>query len=63
MATRRVRLEADGTFHTTDASPQPVRGRVDWARVDATTEAEIARHAAEDDKAAAQAAVSAAAPA
>ena len=56
MATRRVTLEADGTIHTTGANPLPVKGRVDWARVDATTEAEIACHAAEDDEAAAQAA-------
>lgn len=31
---------------------KPPQGRVDWSRVDATTEADIQRHEAEDDAAA-----------
>ena len=44
MATVRVRLEAG----------KPVAGRIDARRVDATTEADLKRQAAEDDAAGAQ---------
>ncbi len=44
MGTVRVKLEAD----------KPVAGRIDASRVDATTEADLRRHAADDDAAAAQ---------
>lgn len=46
MAEVRVRLGADGTLF-----PQG-EGRIDVARVDAVTEADISRHSAEDDQAA-----------
>jgi len=47
----RARLEADGTViqRRADGSWQPVECQADWARVDATSEAVIARQAAEDD--------------
>ncbi|MGI9130045.1 MAG: hypothetical protein ACR2IG_17720 [Roseomonas sp.] len=44
MGTVRVKLEAG----------KPVTGRIDASRVDATTEADLRRYAAEDDAAAAQ---------
>ena len=44
MGTVRVKLEAG----------KPVAGRIDANRVDATTEADLRRHAAEDDAGAAQ---------
>ena len=44
MGTVRVMLDAD----------RPLKGRIDPRRVDATTEADIQRHAAADDAASAQ---------
>lgn len=44
MGTVRVKLEA----------AKPVTGRIDASRVDATTEADLRRQAADDDAAAAQ---------
>jgi putative transcriptional regulator len=43
-----------GTVRVTLDDAKPVKGRVDLLRVDATTEADIQRHAAEDDAASAQ---------
>ncbi len=51
MAKVQARLDADGTV-TVRRAPggwERVERRVDWARVDVTTEAEIARQAAEDE--------------
>jgi putative transcriptional regulator len=47
----RVRLKADGRLVRlkADRRGRPLRGRIDWERVDATTEAEIVRQAAKDD--------------
>jgi hypothetical protein len=49
MATR-ARLKDDGTVVEVlrDGSERPLARDVDWARVDATTEAEIAAQIAED---------------
>ena len=56
MAKVEARLEADGTV--TRRRPgsrwKRLKPRSDWARVDATTEAEIARQAAEDNAEAAE---------
>ena len=49
MGTVRVRLEPDGTLRTLDKARRPIVGQIDAARVDATTDVEIGRHAAEDD--------------
>lgn len=43
-----------GTVRVTLNAARPVKGRMDPHRVDATTETEIQRHAAEDDAASAQ---------
>ena len=47
----RARLKDDGTVVEIqrDGSERPLAPEVDWARVDATTEAEIAAQIAEDD--------------
>ncbi len=47
----RVRLDPDGSVVELlpDGTTRRVAPRVDWSLVDATTEADIARHAAEDD--------------
>ncbi len=47
----RARLKDDGTVVEVlrDGSERPLVPEVDWARVDATTEAEIAAQIAEDD--------------
>jgi putative transcriptional regulator len=47
----RARLKDDGTVVEIlrDGSERPLVPEVDWARVDATTEAEIAAQIAEDD--------------
>ena len=47
----RARLKDDGTVVEVlrDGSEQPLAPRVDWSRVDATTEEEIAAQIAEDD--------------
>ncbi len=47
----RARLKDDGTVVEVlrDGSERPVVPEVDWAQVDATTEAEIAAQIAEDD--------------
>ncbi|MBK8909260.1 MAG: helix-turn-helix domain-containing protein [Rhodospirillales bacterium] len=45
-------LERDGSLIRTDTDARvPLKGRIDGARVDRTTEAEIARQAADDDHA------------
>jgi putative transcriptional regulator len=46
----RVRLEPDGSMVEimSDGRTRPIRPRTDWSVVDATTEADIARHAKED---------------
>lgn len=51
MATVKAQLAPDGTVrrHLPDGAVSVVEARTDWAVVDATTEADIARHAAEDD--------------
>ena len=49
MAIVRVRVEPDGTLWRMTPPQGPVVPEFDAARVDATTEAEIVRHAAEDD--------------
>jgi putative transcriptional regulator len=54
MGTVRVRLEPDGTLRMLDKGRRKLAGQIDMARVDATTEAEINQHAAEDDVAAAR---------
>jgi putative transcriptional regulator len=43
-----------GTVRVTLDAAKPLKGRIDSRRVDATTEADIQRHAAEDDAASAQ---------
>lgn len=43
-----------GTVRVTLDAARPVKGRIDRHRVDATTEADILRHAAADDAASAQ---------
>ena len=43
------RLEADGTLRGPSPSQRRIDGQIDVRRVDAMTEADIARHAAEDD--------------
>lgn len=48
MGKVRVRLAPDGTLSALDQPGATIAGRIDVARVDATTEADIARHAAED---------------
>jgi hypothetical protein len=47
----RARLKDDGTVVEVlrDGTEQPFAPQVDWARVDATTEEEIAAQIAEDD--------------
>jgi putative transcriptional regulator len=47
----KARLRNDGTVVEIlrDGAERPLEPQVDWARVDATTEEEIARHIAEDD--------------
>jgi hypothetical protein len=47
----RARLKDDGTVVEIlrDGSKRPLTPQVDWARVDATTEEEIAAQIAEDD--------------
>src|SRR5262245_51353062 len=56
MARTEARLDATGAaIQRRSASPwEPVEPRTDWARVDATTEAEIERQAAFDDAEAAK---------
>lgn len=56
----RARLEADGTVVEIlfDGSTRPIPTRSDWSQADATTEADIARHATEDDAEALQDAAS-----
>jgi putative transcriptional regulator len=51
MVEIRARLDADGTVIRRQAQGnwERAKSRVDWARVDRTTEAEIARQAAADD--------------
>jgi putative transcriptional regulator len=49
MAKVRVRLAADGALTNLIAPERRIEGRIDLRRVDATTEADIARHAAADD--------------
>jgi putative transcriptional regulator len=49
MAKVRVRLAADGGLTNIIAPDRPIEARVDLRRVDATTEADIARHAEADD--------------
>ena len=49
MGTVRVRLEPDGTLRTLDNTRRTIVGQIDAARVDATTDVEVGRHAAEDD--------------
>ena len=46
-----VRMKDDGTLVEVlpDGSERPLVPKVDWARVDATTEAEIAAQIAEDE--------------
>lgn len=51
MGKAQFRLEADGTLRRSGPSQRRIKGRIDVHRVDATTEADIARHAAEDDAA------------
>lgn len=48
--TTRARLEPDGTVVEilADGTTRPLPPRSDWSRVDATTEADIARHERED---------------
>jgi hypothetical protein len=55
----RARLKDDGTSVEVlrDGSERPLVAKVDWARVDATSEAEIAAQIAEDDAEAMRAAV------
>ena len=49
MAKVRVKLQTDALL-TSDTDPRrAIIGRIDAARVDATTDADIAHHAAEDD--------------
>jgi hypothetical protein len=43
-----------GTVRVTLNAAKPLQGRIDQQRVDATTEADIQGHAAEDDAASAQ---------
>lgn len=52
----RARLKADGRVVavTAQGRERALKTDVDWAKVDATTERQIARHRAEDDKEAAQ---------
>lgn len=54
MARLRARLEENGTLKATGRPPRRLRGRINPGRVDATTEAEIARHIAEDEAEAAR---------
>jgi putative transcriptional regulator len=54
MARLRARLEAGGTLKAIGRPPRPLRGRIDPRRVDATTEADISRHIAEDEAEAAR---------
>jgi putative transcriptional regulator len=49
MGKVQFKLEADGTLRQSAPPHRPIKGRIDAARVDATTEANIVRHAAEDD--------------
>jgi putative transcriptional regulator len=49
MPRAKFRLEATGTLRCRNAPGRRVHGRIDARRVDATTEADIARQAAEDD--------------
>jgi len=53
MGITRASLEADGMLRRRGRGrPKIIVGRVDAAKVDRTTEADIARHMAEDDAAA-----------
>lgn len=54
MATVRARLRTDGEVVRllADGSEAEMPAQADWGRIDATTEADIARHQAEDDTAA-----------
>jgi len=56
MATIRARLKSDGTVAQVLAggSESLIPARADWARVDATTEAALARQESEDNAAARQ---------
>jgi putative transcriptional regulator len=47
----KVRLEDDGRVIETlpDGTERPVPPRIDWSRIDATTEEDIARQIAEDE--------------
>jgi hypothetical protein len=47
----RARLKDDGTVVEVmpDGSERPLAPKVDWAKIDATTEDEIARQIAEDE--------------
>jgi putative transcriptional regulator len=54
MGKQRFKLEADGTLLQSAPPHKPINGRIDAPRVAATTEADIARHAADDDAAAAR---------
>lgn len=47
----KARLRSDGTVVEIlrDGSERPLPPQVDWARIDATTEVEIARQIAADD--------------
>jgi putative transcriptional regulator len=55
MATVRARLEPDGSVSIRQNGRwEPAISRADWARVDATTEVEIAVQIAEDDAEAAR---------
>jgi putative transcriptional regulator len=56
MAKAEARLDADGTVRQRRSAGawEQVEPRSDWARVDATTEAEIERQAAADDAEAAK---------
>jgi putative transcriptional regulator len=53
----RARLEPDGTVTELllGGARRAISPRADWVRIDATTDAEIARHGAEDDAEAARA--------
>ena len=55
MARVEARLDPKGAVTRRSAGPwEPVEPRTDWARVDTTTETEIARQAACDDAEAAK---------
>lgn len=55
MSKVRATLKSDGTLRRTGRNGGgKIRGRIDATRVDATTEADVARHAATDDTEAAR---------